>query len=215
MKKKIDKTFVIGLIICLIPFFMSATMYHKLPPQVATHFNANNQPDGYSSRWFAAFGLPLIMVGLYGVTYAIMHSDPKRQNYSKKLTQMLIWLVPVLSNVMQLSILLYACGTKIDMFMIVSVFMGVLFIIIGNYLPKCKPNYTMGIRLPWTLFSEDNWNKTHHMAGFVWMIGGLIVCISTLFHMMWALFPILVILVIIPTVYSFVLYKKAHTNMPK
>lgn len=212
MKKKIDKTFVIGMIICLIPFVMSALMYSKLPPQVATHFDANNQPNGYSSRLFAAFGLPLIMLVLYGVTYLGMNCDPKRQNYSKRLKQLMVWLVPVLSNIMQISILLYACGTKLDMFVIVSAFMGVLFLIIGNYLPKCKHNYTMGIRLPWTLASEDNWNKTHHMAGFVWMFGGLVMLVGTLFHVTWILLPVLVVMVAVPAVYSFVLYKKENPN---
>nr|WP_275450028.1 SdpI family protein [Clostridium massiliodielmoense] len=80
----------------------------------------------------------------------------------------------------------------------------------GNYLPKCKQNYTVGIKLPWTLNSEENWNKTHRLGGYVWMAGGLILCILTWLNIyrQIATIVIVVIISVIPIVYSFLLYKK-------
>ena len=86
--------------------------------------------------------------------------------------------------------------------------MGVLFLIIGNYLPKCKQNSTMGIKIPWTLSSEENWNRTHHMSGYLWMGAGIIGLIASLLGASAVCLPIFAVIIIIPTVYSYMLHKK-------
>ena len=95
--------------------------------------------------------------------------------------------------------------------MIVPMLLGVIFIIIGNYLPKTKQTYTVGIRLPWTLDNEDNWNKTHRFAGFVWVVGGVAVFASSLTELrVWIISISIALMVIAPTVYSLVYYKKSR-----
>ena len=86
--------------------------------------------------------------------------------------------------------------------------MGLLLAAIGNYLPKCQPNYTVGIRLPWTLADEANWRKTHRLAGPVWVIGGLV--IAVLAFTPWRALDLLVLIpmVLIPALYSFFLYRR-------
>ena len=83
-------------------------------------------------------------------------------------------------------------------------------ILIGNYLPKTKQSYTMGIKLPWTLHSEENWNRTHRMAGFLWVIGGTLMVLISLLHLwqVWMMLVIITVMVLVPTVYSYLLYKK-------
>ena len=92
---------------------------------------------------------------------------------------------------------------------IMPCFMGLLFVIIGNYLPKTKQSYTMGIRIPWTLNSEENWNRTHRLAGFLWVLGGLwFIVMSFIGWSLPAFLAPLLVMVLVPVVYSYVLYKK-------
>ena len=87
--------------------------------------------------------------------------------------------------------------------------MGALFVVIGNYLPKCKQSYTVGIKIPWTLNDEENWNKTHRLAGFLWVIGGVVIMATAFLGTFWLFFVVLIPMVIVPFVYSYSLYKKS------
>jgi uncharacterized membrane protein len=89
--------------------------------------------------------------------------------------------------------------------------MGVTFLYIGNYMPKCKQNFTLGIKLPWTLNSEANWNATHRLAGKVWMAAGVLFLLCIFLPkpaLMLALLIILPVMVLVPLVYSYLYYKK-------
>ena len=88
------------------------------------------------------------------------------------------------------------------------ILLGVVFIAIGNYLPKCKQNYTIGIKISWTLASEENWNKTHRLAGWVWVGGGIVMMLSGFFGILWLTFLPVAIMVLVPLVYSYILHKK-------
>ena len=79
--------------------------------------------------------------------------------------------------------------------------------IIGNYLPKCKQNYTMGIKIPWTLDNEDNWNKTHRLAGFLWVIGGVLITLNAFLGNEWVFLAITLVMTLVPVGYSYLYYK--------
>jgi uncharacterized membrane protein len=85
---------------------------------------------------------------------------------------------------------------------------GIIFTIVGNYLPKCRQNYTIGFKIPWTLHSEENWNKTHRLGGIVWTIGGVLTIISTFIGFTALLLPIMLAMVFVPMIYSYLLYRK-------
>ena len=91
---------------------------------------------------------------------------------------------------------------------VVCVFRGILFMVIGNYLPKCLPSYTVGIKLPWTLHDEGNWRYTHRIGGFCFMAAGLVTLVSAFFGGTWLPLAALALAVIVPTVASFLYYKK-------
>ena len=92
---------------------------------------------------------------------------------------------------------------------LIAIPIGILFIILGNYLPKCHQNYTVGFRLPWTLDDENNWNKTNRLAGYIMVFGGFLIVITSLFDMAhWAVMIFIIAIVIIPSVYSYLLYRK-------
>jgi uncharacterized membrane protein len=101
-----------------------------------------------------------------------------------------------------------ALGHKVSVEIIMPLFIGALVVVIGNYLPKCKQSYTMGIKLPWTLNDEENWNKTHRLAGFLWVICGVVMMATAFLGEFWLFFVLLIPMTIIPTVYSYSLYKK-------
>lgn len=86
--------------------------------------------------------------------------------------RLVLWIIPVTSLIVCCSIYANAVGIAVDIGFVANGIVGLLFILIGNYMPKCKQNYTTGIKVPWTLHSQENWNRTHRLAGWVWIIGG-------------------------------------------
>ena len=196
----------------LFPFLFSAVYYSRLPEQVATHFDSFGKPDGYSARAFAAFGIPGILLAAVLVCLLCFRIDPKYQNIaaSPQIKAVILWGIVILSNLVQAAVIMKALNLEVNITVVVDIAVGVLFMAIGNYLPKCKPNYTMGIRLPWTLASEENWRRTHRFAGPVWIIGGILIAVSAFLPpawITWILLAVTLVLCIVPAVYSYLIYK--------
>lgn len=203
------KTLILTTLVCLLPIIAGALLYSSLPETVPTHFNFEGEPDGWSSRAFAAFGLPAIMLGMNFVLQFALNADPKRQNMSEALMNIAVWSVPVLSVLCCGMTLAKSLGYDVRFEVIIPVFLGLLFIIIGNYLPKTKQSYTMGIRLPWTLNSEENWNRTHRLAGFLWVLCGvLFIAMSFIGWSLPVFLILLAVMILVPLAYSYLLYRK-------
>ena len=201
---------ILTVVLCLLPMVAGAILYNKLPQSVPTHFGVDGQPDGWSGRAFAVFGLPAIIAALQALMLFVLRSDPKRQNMSPALRTIAVWTAPVVCMVVYAITMTNALGYNTHVEIIVPLLVGIVFILIGNYLPKTKQSYTMGIKLPWTLHSEENWNRTHRMAGFLWVIGGALMVLISLLHLwqVWMMLVIITVMVLVPTVYSYLLYKK-------
>ena len=196
-------------LVCLIPLIVGAAVYSRLPETMATHWNLSGEADGWSSRAFAVFGLPGILLAVNLFLPFALKADPKRENMSDKLVAISLWTIPVVSLLCCGLTLARGLGYEVRVERWVPVFMGVLFILIGNYLPKTKQSYTMGIKLPWTLASEENWNRTHRLGGFLWVIGGaLFILMSFIGWSMAAFLSIIALMVLVPMVYSYLLYRK-------
>ena len=211
MKKKIkiSKGFLMSCIACLIPIVISLIFYEQLPDQVATHFNSEFVPDGYSPKWVAAFGIPLFMLFMNALVWITIENDPKKKGIAKPLKEIGKWTIPVLSLFVHISIIAYAINGQINIIKYIPFFVGILFTAIGNYLPKCRQNYTAGIRLPWTLNDEENWTKTHRFAGKLWVAGGIIMILASFSsYAAQVIFPVIILLSIVPVGYSFWFYKK-------
>ena len=211
MKAINKRTLMLTSLVILLPMFVGLAMWNQLPERMPTHFNLSGEVDGYSSRLFAIVGLPLFILAMQLFCAFVLRADPKKQNISEKLVQLTLWICPAVSLFVGISMYLSALGYLFNINRFVSVFVGLLFVVMGNYLPKCRPNYTMGIRIPWTLADEENWNHTHRFAGYVWIVVGLVVTASAFFG---GLNPVLTVLLLIaaavsPTAYSY-LYAKKH-----
>ena len=134
--------------------------------------------------------------------------DPKRKNIDEKFFKWILWIVPVVSCVICLSCYFIALGLDVNIGSIVDVLVGILFIVIGNYMHKVKQNYTVGIKIPWTLDSEENWNRTHRLASWLWIISGVIFIMNSILQISWLLFVVIAFSAVGPMVYSYLLYRK-------
>ena len=121
---------------------------------------------------------------------------------------MVLWLVPVGSVITCMSIYGLALGMDIDIGVIVNIMVGIMFIILGNYIHKVKQNYTVGMKLPWTLNSEENWNRTNRMTGWILILSGLLFLMNSLLLKTEIVFAVILLVILVPMIYSFILYKK-------
>ena len=208
--KKYKKTLILTAILILLPMLIGFIFWDKLPDQLATHFGSNGEPDGWSSKTFAVIGLPVLLVAVHLACFFITFADPKKQRIDPKLFKLILWLCPVISWFGCGSTYAYALNMELNTTNIAMVLLGVLFIVIGNYLPKARQNYTVGIKLPWTLDDEENWNRTHRLAGKLWMVCGLLFVIVSFFGLgtSWIAMLLAAIMILVPTGYSFLYYLK-------
>ena len=208
MIKKNLKTMIITSIVILAPILVGLILWDKLPAEMATHFDENGIADGWSSKPMAVIGLPLFLLVVHWFCMAFTSVDPKRQNFSDKVILLVMWLCPVVSILGNGATYLYALDDSVNTTGIAMLAVGSLFIVIGNYMPKMKQSYTIGIKIPWTLDSEENWNRTHRLAGYMFMLGGMLIIISTFIQQFWLVPVAMIFMVFVPMVYSFVLYKR-------
>lgn len=210
MKAINKRTLILTSAVILLPMLIGLALWNRLPEQMPTHFGFNGTADGYSSRLFAIVGLPMFILAMQLIGAFVLRADPKKQNISEKLVQLTLWICPAVSLFVGVSMYASALGYVLNINRFVSVFVGLLFVVMGNYLPKCRPNYTMGIRIPWTLADEENWNHTHRFAGYVWIVVGLVVLASAFFGGLNNVLTVLLIAAAVsPAVYSY-LYAKRH-----
>ena len=208
MIKKNLKTLIITSIIILLPILAGVILWDKLPEQIPTHWNANGEVDDWSSKAFAVFGLPCIMLALQWLCALGTAADPKKANHPQKILHLVLWIIPVISVFLFALTYVAAFGKEVRMELVMPLLVGLVLTIVGNYLPKCKQNYTIGIKIPWTLNSEENWNRTHRFAGRLWVVCGLALMLTGFFGGFWVFLPIVLVMVAAPMIYSYSLHRK-------
>ena len=208
MLKKQWKLMVITSIVILLPILAGLVLWNRLPEQMPSHWNGEGQVDGWSSKGFSVFGMPLILLGFQWVCALGTAADPKKENHPNKILQLVLWIIPILSVVLHGFTYAIAMGAGLRMEVLMPILVGVVLTIIGNYLPKCKQNYTIGIKIPWTLNSEENWNRTHRFAGWLWTAGGLLTILTGFVGGFIWFFAIVFVMVAVPVVYSYILHRK-------
>ena len=213
MLKKYGKMLVVTTIITLLPMLAGAILWNQLPEKFPIHFNAAGEVDGWSSRAFGVFGLPLILAAFQWLCFlGSLALEPKAENLEGKVFSLVLWMIPVMSVVLNAVVYCTALGVGVNVPVIMSLLIGLLMVAIGNWLPKCKQTRTLGIKLPWTLADEDNWNRTHRFAGPVWVACGMVIILCGLIGgaFLWGSAAALVIMVAAPTVFSFLLFRKKN-----
>ena len=197
-------------IVILFPILWGVMIWSQLPNQISIHFNAAGQANNFQSKALAVFGLPIFLLLVHLFVIFVTARDPKNQTMNEKMGKVIYWLTPIVS--LSLSYLIYskALGSTTNPSIFVSALLGLIFVMMGNYMPKLKVNHTVGIRLPWTLQSEDNWHKTHRLAGILWVLGGLILLLEAgiQFAISYVLVLVILAIVVIPLVYSYELSRE-------
>ncbi len=204
---------ILSCIVLLSPMIFGMIVWNKLPESMPIHWGVNGEVDRWSSKTFAVFCLPLIILVIHGICIFASRKDFRDKKQSPKVMGLVLWICPLLSVMANSLTYAISLGKEINVLFVVSLTMGALFVLIGNYLPKCQQNRIVGIRLKWTLENQANWNATHRFAGKVWVIGGLLLMASSLLPysiLPWAMITLLVVFIGLPVLYSYRFYKKGN-----
>ncbi len=203
------KSFWVSQGVCLLPMLLSLIFYDQMPEKVATHFDMNFVPDGYSPKWQAAFMIPGILFFLNIFVWFMLDNDPRKAGINPIMRRISQWIIPVLSVTVQSAIIFYSIADNVNLVRMIPLMVGVMLMLIGNYMPKCRQNYTAGIRLPWTLSSEENWNRTHRFGGKAMVAGGILLALCSFIKVNLAVVLLIVLIfTAVPVIYSYILYKK-------
>ena len=203
----------LGVLFVLATLIFGALVFNELPARVPTHFDASGQPDGWSSRWFAVFGLPLLALGVLLLFHLFPKIAPRRENMDR--FEDTYWLVATIAVgfmcALHVLVLGRALGWPIDITSATLLGVGLMFLIIGSVLPRMRSNWFMGIRTPWTMESETVWAGTHRLAGKTFMIGGAVTVVAALLPERlrpWIAMAALLVAGFIPVIYSYVLWRR-------
>lgn len=211
MKNKIAN-FIILALLMLTGIFLGIK-YSSLPSEIPVHWNSSGNVDNWSNKSFL-----FIMYGIFWLVELLMlfipKIDPKKKNYEKfEDVYNIFRILMTVFFIVIFFIIVYVPENEgffnmgNTMYFIVSI----ITFVIGIFFPKIKQNYTFGIKTPWTLDDEEIWNKTHKMASPIWIIGSVIVMITSFIFKSEMVFKIFIVEIVIistiPLVYSFILFK--------
>lgn len=202
----------ISFLVTLLPMVFGFILWERLPERLVTSFGFNGEAEGYSSKMFAVAGFPLIMAFLNLICIIAANADPSKKNINSKVFSVIISIVPACSLISGGCIYADALEYKLYIEKLIPAFIGIIILVLGFILPECKQNYTIGIKLPWTLHDEENWERTHKLSGKLWIIGGVLMIFSGLFGYTSLFMIILSCIVFIPVVYSYMIYKNGKQD---
>ena len=208
MKKQYKKQLILTSIVTLLPILAGVLLWDQLPEQLPIHWNINGEVDSWGSKPAVVLGMPVLLMALNWICAFASAQDPKRKNFSPKTLALILWICPGLSLFIAAFTYTSALEHPLNMEILLPLVIGLLFCAIGNLLPKCRQSYTLGIRLPWTLASEENWNKTHRFAGRIWFFAGLLILATSCFETLWLMLGVLILSLSATILYSWLYYLK-------
>lgn len=201
------------IIFLVLSWALGIYFYTVFPDRVISHWNFEGVADGYSGKTIGAFGLPAILTVMYVFFLAIPFIDPKKDRYESFERVYQIFKLVFITFLFAIYVVmgLVNMGYDIPMNLAVPALVGSMFIIMGNFLGKLKQNWFIGIRLPWTMSSENVWNKTNRFGGWSMVLCGILIILSPLFPKSLGLpiFFLGILMVTIGTgIYSYIIYRK-------
>lgn len=206
-------------LVFIAPAIYLLIIWKKIPAIIPMHYNLQGEPDRFGNKrelWLMLVIITAVNIGVYFLLRNLHRIDPRKNAVeNKEKMQRLTFGVNLFLACLSVVVIYYSTHPSLPFrFHFILVGMGLLFALIGNYMYTIKPNYFAGLRLPWTLENEENWRKTHLLGGKLWFAGGLLIAIISLFvSQQTALFisgMVLLIMIIVPTIYSYRLYKRQN-----
>ena len=202
-------------ILMLLPFVYLSTIWTELPARIPTHFDLGGNPNGWSDKNGLIYLLASLGIGTYLVMLLIPRFDPRKkiQQMGEKYYSLRV-LMTIFMTLISVYILYSGNGNKINPNLLIGL-IGAFYAVFGNYLQTVKPNYFIGFRTPWTLENEQTWKRTHRLAGHMWLLGGLLIVITSFtlnnnIALGIIFVTITLIIVIVPVIYSYMEFKKIH-----
>ncbi len=205
------------ILIIVCSFIAGAVLYSHMPDRVPSHWNFRGEVDGYASRFWGTFGIPLINAGIFVMLLLLPLIDPRKENYRKFAgaykvfkTVFIVYMTGV-----YLVVILSVFGYPVPVDRVMMAGIALLFIVLGNYMGQIRHNYFVGIRTPWTLASEQVWQKTHRLGGRFWVVAGLTGLLASLIGGSAGgivLGVSLGIATVIPIVYSYLEFRREKNN---
>jgi uncharacterized membrane protein len=200
----------------IITFAITIAIYPSAPDRIVSHWNAAGQADGYMSKFWGLFLIPIIMIGFVALLTVLPRIDPHKKNYEKfrDYYEGFILLFVLFLLAIQVHIILWSSGYQISPNLTFPPLIGMLFIYIGFLLEHAEQNWFVGIRTPWTLSSKTVWKKTHELGGKLFKIAGVISCAGIFFgaYALWfVLVPVLAVAVY-TVAYSYIEFQKELKN---
>jgi len=206
-------TTIIGFALIAIALIAGAVLWNQLPDQMASHWNINDEVDGYISKFWGVFLMPLVTLGMMVLFLVIPNIDPLKANIAqfREAFNIFILLIVVFMLYIHKLTLAWSLGYQnFKMSTAMLPFMGILFFAVGYLLRKAKRNFFIGIRTPWTLSSDTVWDKTHQLGSMLFMLSGACAIIGGFFGGMtalWLMFVPLIGSTLFLVVYSYLLYR--------
>ncbi len=199
-------------LISVLSFLGLFLCYPYLPDKIPTHWNVNWEIDGWAEKKYI-FLIGLLPVAMILLLDVLPKIDPKAENYRKhgKAYYTLQFALVILMIVLSWSTVAAALWEEFNVRKILSALMGIVFLVIGNYMPTLKSNFFMGIKNPWTLSNDVVWRKTHKAGGYVFAVSGILMILMTFinnFLFYYFSFTILAVGIIGVNIYSYLLYRK-------
>lgn len=211
------RTLIVSTVFVAIAVGVAVWLWPHLPARVPSHWDASGQPDGYAPRFWAVAMWPMLILGLAMLTVALPRISPKRfemESFAGIYAALMLAIQGVML-VLGIAAMLAGAGHSVPMATVAPLAIGVLLMVLGNYMGKLRRNFFMGIRTPWTLASEAVWERTHRLAGWVYMLAGAAMVVLGLAGAMsgWTL-AVVVVVLLIPHVCSYFIYRRLEGRHP-
>jgi uncharacterized membrane protein len=204
----------LSLLLLVAMFVAAGVVWPSAPDEIPTHFGGSGEPDSYGGKFEGLLILPLSALGLYVLLLVLPRVDPRKEHYARfqgAWTAIRTVFVAFFAGVYGV-VVLRAKGVHVDTLVVVGLMLGLFLMVLGNYFGKLRSTWFVGIRTPYTLSSEEAWNKTHRLGGKLLFLFGLALAVLALFHKEWVssytipagLFGLILILYL----YSYLVWRK-------
>ncbi|MEN9564658.1 MAG: hypothetical protein RIR73_2902 [Chloroflexota bacterium] len=206
-------TSILVLTLIAIAVIAGVLLWNQLPEQMASHWNTNDEVDGYIPKFWGVFLMPLITLGMFGLFIALPNMDPLKANIASFRGAFNLFIVFITVFMLYIHGLTLAWSLGYQSFKMSTAmlpFMGLLFMFVGYLLRQAKRNFFIGIRTPWTLSSDTVWDKTHQLGSVLFMVSGALAFFGSFFGSLAAFFLLFIPLIastLTLVIYSYLLYR--------
>lgn len=208
---KLSRTWIISIVFVLVAVATGIWLYPQMPSTVATHFDAAGDANGWSPRWLAAFMPTFMELGLAILTWVLPLISPRKFGIKPfaRVYEVVMLVIQGAVLVVGVCVALKGAGYHVPLATIGTLAIGVMLMVIGNYMGKLRKNFFIGIRTPWTLASDAVWERTHRMAGWLFMLAGLVwIVLGLTGANYWVSVAVMLVAALAPAAYSFVVYRR-------